>query len=129
MDRIYRKPAKPKYVIQLARELRKNSTAAEVTLWENLKNRKLLGLKFRRQKPIGRYIADFYCAEKGFAIELDGSSHTDKIQYDKNRDGILAASNLTILRIPNNLVLTDLDSVLKEISEKLQMSYTPSLLP
>jgi len=82
------KPFSPKYIIDLARELRKTETSAEKLLWEMLRDRKLLGLKFRRQHPIGRYIADFFCHEIGLVIELDGAIHEnmDQKEYDAIRD-------------------------------------------
>ena len=58
-----------------AKELRANSTDAETLLWQRLRNRQLLDLKFRRQRPIGPYIADFACIEGGLVIELDGGRH------------------------------------------------------
>ncbi|MCH8831601.1 MAG: DUF559 domain-containing protein [Chloroflexi bacterium] len=77
----------PKYVPGRARRLRTNSTGAEVVLWAVLRNRKLEGAKFRRQHPLGRYIADFYCHEALLVVELDGSVHDDapQAEYDAVR--------------------------------------------
>ncbi|MDP3381323.1 MAG: DUF559 domain-containing protein [bacterium] len=61
----------PKYIVELSKELRQQQTEAEEILWEVLRNRKLNNLKFRRQHPFGRYIADFYCDELRIVIELD----------------------------------------------------------
>ncbi len=65
--------------------LRENQTKAEYIIWEILRNRKFLGLKFRRQHGIGEYIADFYCSEKKIVIEIDGDTHfkDDAVEYDK----------------------------------------------
>jgi very-short-patch-repair endonuclease len=68
-----------------ARELRKSSTPAEQLLWQALRNRNLGDHKFRRQHPIGPYIADFFCAEVGLVVEVDGGSHLDQIAYDQDR--------------------------------------------
>ena len=114
MNRIYHKPKKPAYVTVIAQRLRANSTTAESVLWEMLRDRKFLGLKFKRQKPIGRYVADFYCAEKGLIIELDGGSHEGKEQYDATRDEIMRACKLKVIRFQNEKVLADPDGVLKE---------------
>ena len=65
-------------MIGLAQNLRKNQTKAESFLWELLRRKQLNNLKFRRQHPIGDYIADFYCPEKNLVIELDGSIHDNK---------------------------------------------------
>ena len=61
-----------------SRKLRNNSTLSEVLLWSELKGRKILGYRFTRQKPLGKYIADFYCFELKLVIEIDGESHIGK---------------------------------------------------
>lgn len=61
---------------EYGRELRRTSTKAEKILWEHLRDKRMNGLKFRRQPPLDKYIADFYCHEKKLVIELDGSVHT-----------------------------------------------------
>lgn len=72
---------------EYGRELRQVSTEAEELLWQNLRNRKLNGLKFRRQHPLDKFLADFYCHEKKLAIEVDGAVHdaNDAKEYDKGR--------------------------------------------
>ncbi|TYC01378.1 MAG: endonuclease domain-containing protein [Kosmotoga sp.] len=77
-------PYNPK-LKELARELRKNSTLAEVLLWNELKKKKLKGYRFIRQKPIGNYIVDFFCKELFLAIEIDGSTHYEKGEEDIRR--------------------------------------------
>ena len=66
------------------RELRTNATPQEIILWSRLKN-KQLGVKFRRQHSFGKYIADFYCPEKRFIIEIDGTQHMEQEKYDTER--------------------------------------------
>jgi very-short-patch-repair endonuclease len=102
-----------------ARELRKTQTPAEEALWALLRDRNFLRLKFRRQVPIGRYIADFYCRRYKLVIELDGSIHEDRLQaaHDKNRDFYLRTLGLTILRFTNQQVFEDPDAVLQKIHE------------
>ena len=67
----------PTEILSRARELRRNQTDAESLLWFMLCNRRMAGVKFKRQRPIGPYIVDFYCAEKKLAIELDGGGHAE----------------------------------------------------
>jgi very-short-patch-repair endonuclease len=91
----------------LARRLRRRATEAEIRAWEVLRDRRCLGLKFRRQQVIRGYIVDFYCAELRLAIELDGSVHDapDQIFYDNVRALHLAAeANVLIVGIPNAAV-------------------------
>jgi very-short-patch-repair endonuclease len=99
------------------RRLRAEQTQAEAALWQLLRNRKLVGSKFRRQVPMGRYVADFYCHERKLIIELDGGVHSDPDQqtHDHNRDTFLRSLGLRILRIPNEEVLGDLRGVLDKI--------------
>jgi very-short-patch-repair endonuclease len=102
-----------------ARNLRKVLTNAEESLWQELRNRKLQGLKFRRQHPISHYIADFYCAEKRLVVEVDGCIHNSKEQkeYDERRTADLASMGIHVLRFTNNEVEQDMPSVLKRIDE------------
>jgi len=69
-----------------AREMRKKMPDAEQLLWHLIRNRRVVGAKFRRQHPVGRYILDFYCVEKKLAIELDGGQHIEQQTYDQHRD-------------------------------------------
>lgn len=117
-----------KTITELARDLRKNQTASEKLLWQNLRNRKLNGFKFNRQFPIvyGRnfdgtslfFIADFYCHEKKLIIELDGKIHEFQKEYDKERDAILNDLGLRVIRIKNE-ELENISKVLEKISSQL----------
>ena len=104
---------------QYGRELRQESTKAEKLLWEELRNRKLNGLKFRRQHPLDKFIADFYCNEKKLVIELDGSIHDEKINkdYDAARTAMLAGLNVIVLRFQNEEVINNVKAVLNKIRE------------
>lgn len=104
-------------LFKLARELRQNSTEAEMKLWKALRNRKLLNLKFRRQHPIDSYIVDFYCHEKKIIIEVDGNIHNlpDEKKFDQFRENKLKQLGLNIVRFKNEEVLNNLDSVLKKL--------------
>ncbi len=88
-----------------ARRLRAEPTAAERALWEMLRDRRLAGLKFRRQQPLGRYVADFYCAEAGLVVEADGPVHLEQEHYDRIRDAIMGAAGLVVLRFGNREVI------------------------
>ncbi|OGX01626.1 MAG: hypothetical protein A3J12_11410, partial [Omnitrophica bacterium RIFCSPLOWO2_02_FULL_44_11] len=102
-------------LVDKARELRNKQTPAETILWEMLRGRQFMGLKFRRQHQIGDYVADFYCHEHQLVIELDGGIHKEKIKKDKKRDEYLCSMGFTVLRFPNNQVLEDPQSVLEQI--------------
>ncbi|MDT8396969.1 MAG: endonuclease domain-containing protein, partial [bacterium] len=88
----------------ISRNLRKNTTRAEQRLWSRLRSRQLLGLKFRRQHPIGNYVVDFVCLEKNVVIEVDGGQHLDDVR-DKERDQWLSNEGYGILRYWNDQVL------------------------
>ncbi len=102
-----------------SRQLRKKQTRYEAKLWTYLRNRKLGGLKFRRQHPVGPFIADFCCMEKNLIIELDGGHHNkeENIREDKKRDAILTSFGYTVLRIWNNELTKNLEGVLDTILE------------
>lgn len=101
-----------------ARQLCKNQTLAEKSLWEKLRKDQL-GVRFLRQKPLGSYIADFYCAQARLCIELDGSSHDTKQEYDINRTAYLNDHHVRVLRFTNDEVEEDIDRVVKEIQSIL----------
>lgn len=100
-----------------ANHLRKNLTDAERRIWLFLKNRNLEGHKFRRQVPLGNYIADFCCMEKKLVIELDGGQHNfdSNIKRDKIRDKFLEDNGYKVLRFWNNEVLSNTEGVLETI--------------
>lgn len=102
---------------QYGRELRVTSTKAEKVLWEYLRNRNLGGLKFRRQHPIDKFIADFYCHEKKIVVELDGAIHDDKMnaQYDEARTYELNGSGIKVIRFRNSEVENNISLVIEEI--------------
>ena len=89
-----------------AKELRKAGNLGEVILWRQIKNGRLNGLDFDRQKIIGNYIVDFYCANRGVVIEIDGITHNDKTDYDKERDKFLTELGLTVIHILSKDVLS-----------------------
>ncbi len=107
--------------IRRTRDLRKSTTDGEEAAWWLLRDRSLLGLKFRRQHPLGPYVVDFYCPERRLAIELDGSIHAQPSQArrDKARDKILQSQGIQVLRVPNGMVLEDPDGFVRKILANL----------
>jgi very-short-patch-repair endonuclease len=104
-----------------AKNLRKQSTDTERVLWEYLRTKRMNGLKFKRQQPIGNYIVDFVCFEKNIIIELDGSQHSflpEQIRKDKIRDKWLENQGYRVLRFWANEVLKNTREVLEVIWEK-----------
>ena len=97
-----------------ARRLRREMTDAERILWLRMRGRELLGLKFRRQHPIGRYIVDFTCLDAGLVVELDGGQHAGSVA-DELRTAFLEDAGYLVLRFWNNEVLTQTDAVLAAI--------------
>ncbi len=112
-----------------ARENRKNPTPAEKRLWfEVLQNKRLGKFKFIRQKPIDRYIVDFYCSELMLAIKTDGDTHAEQQQYDETRTQRLHALGIDVLRYPNAEILNNLEGVyedlLKRVAERTPLDNT-----
>ena len=99
---------------QLSIKNRQNPTEAEYIMWQFLRKNKH-GYKFVRQKPIFRFIVDFYCRKLLLAIEIDGGSHNKKKNYDLERDKYLLNANIKTLRFTNDEVLNNFDSVLKRL--------------
>jgi very-short-patch-repair endonuclease len=106
-------------------------TRAEVALWNALRGKQLGGLKFRRQHVMGPYIVDFYCVAVRLAVELDGEAHGEETarHHDAQRDHWIARQGVRILRIPNRLVLDDIDEALRLIgqSARLETRFGSSL--
>jgi very-short-patch-repair endonuclease len=111
----------PPYITERARQLRKGQTAAEEKLWAHLRNRRLSGANFRRQQPIGRYIADFYCHEARLVVELQGGIHNRANQrdYDNVRKMVIEQLGIKILSFNNKEVTQDLERILTEIKRVL----------
>lgn len=112
-------PYNPK-LVPLAKKLRKNSTLAEILLWQQLKGKQLQGYDFDRQKPIGNYIVDFYCKELLLAIEIDGCSHTAKGRYDLQRQQEIEKMGVTMFRFDDVDVKKDMELVVKSIREQIR---------
>ena len=109
-------PYKP-HLKELARKLRNNSTYAEVLLWKQVSGKQMLGYDFHRQKPLLKYIVDFFCSELMLAIEIDGLTHFDEeaIKRDEKRQKALEQVGVRFLRFDDAQVRNDIVNVLREI--------------
>ena len=102
-------------LVPVARRLRRNQTDAERKLWFCLRDRRLHGLKFRRQTQIGQYVVDFYCETARLIVELDGGQHAERNERDAARTAALEAQGYLVLRFWNHDVLRNIDGVLESI--------------
>ncbi|MCL5611002.1 MAG: endonuclease domain-containing protein [Chloroflexi bacterium] len=104
-----------------ARELRQEMTSAEKILWTRLRDYRLAGFKFRRQAPIGHFIADFYCAECRLIVEIDGEIHDLQIEQDKLRTEEMESLGYRVIRFRNEQIEKDIEFVLKSILEACRL--------
>ncbi len=109
--------AKPK-IFERAKSLRENMTLAEQILWNRLKNKQILGFRFRSQHPIDIFIADFYCHSLKLIIEIDGKIHLKKDikEYDENREAEFKRYEIEVIRFSNDEVLNSIDEVINKIT-------------
>ena len=112
----------------IARVLRKNMTDSEQILWQRLRGKQILGVQFYRQKPIGNYIVDFLAPRAKLVVEIDGSQHLEKQNYEKDRkrDTFFAGIGLKVLRFDSRQVLKQTDAVVeviyRNVEERIQKS-------
>jgi very-short-patch-repair endonuclease len=113
-----------------ARDLRREMTDSERKLWSGLRGEQL-GVKFRRQHPLGTYVADFACLDPKLVIELDGSQHTEQAAYDERRDRFFRDHGFEVLRFPSDAPFRNLEGVRVAILEQLRVlavrAPTPAL--
>src|SRR5438477_13205636 len=102
-------PARRLWTREASRDLRRRATPTEKQLWEQLRHHRFDGKQFRRQHPIGPYIADFVCPQDRLVIEIDGEIHAAQRNYDAERDDYLSHLGYTVLRITTNQVLYNLE--------------------
>lgn len=110
----------------LARQMRHDPTLAEERLWKELRGKRLGGYKFRRQHPIDRFIADFYCHEARLIIEVDGPVHDYTPEQDAVRQAYLESLGLRVLRFANDDVLSEMDGVVERIYEEIMRPHPPA---
>jgi very-short-patch-repair endonuclease len=109
-------------VFKKAKELRRYETEAEKRLWAKLCRNQILGLQFRRQHPINRFIVDFYCVRVKLVIEVDGKIHDipENRVYDIGRSQILNDFEITVIRFTNEMIIGDLENVIKIIEKTVK---------
>ena len=112
-----------------AKALRQSATQAEVVLWPHLRNRRLGGFQFRRQHPIGHYIADFACAEAMLVIEADGGGHADSKSEDEARTAFLQSQGWEVRRFWNDEIMQNTDDVLSAILSAAEKRAKAKLSP
>jgi len=105
---------------EIAREFRKEPTKSEAILWEALRGKKLDGIKFRRQQPIGYFVVDFYNSVYRLVVEVDGPIHELQQEADMARQGILEELGLVVLRIKSEVVEKNLPAALDLIRNAIQ---------
>ena len=108
---------KNKELLNRSRSLRKGYVLSEVIFWKQVRNKEFHQIDFDRQKIIGNYIVDFYIKSLGVAIELDGSSHNDKEDYDNKRQLFLESLDLVVYRISDYRIKNDLIDVMKDLED------------
>ncbi len=111
--------------VHTARQQRREPTPAEQKLWSALRDRRLAGLKFRRQHPFGPYVLDYFCVEHQLEVEADGGIHLapDQMAHDANRTEYLQQNGIRVLRFTNEEIMNDFYNVLKKIA---QTALSPS---
>ncbi len=112
-------------IFERARKMRRHQTEAEIKLWEILQNKKMMGLRFKRQHPISNYIADFYCHKIKLVVEVDGKIHftQERKEYDSNRTAEMERLGIEVMRFTNTQVLEHLDEVSAKIEAKCRELY------
>ncbi len=103
--------------VERAKQLGRQMTKAETVLWQRLRANRLLGLQFRRQQVIDGFIVDFYCHAMGLVLEIDGGVHAEQAVYDRQRDQVLTAHGLRVMRFTNDEIAHNLPSVLSRIED------------
>jgi len=116
-------------MIEIARDFRKEPTEGEKILWGALRGKKLDGVKFRRQQPVGYFVVDFYNSVYRLVVEVDGSIHERQVEADRARQDILEILGLTVFRIKTEIPEKNLPLALNMIRTKIQEITTtiPSL--
>jgi len=115
-------PFNPK-LKERARRLRKAGNLAEVLFWNKVKNKQFKNFDFDRQKIIGNYIADFYCSNCNAVIEIDGSSHNNKKEYDAARDAYLKRLGLIVIHFTDKEVKDNIKAVMDRLDKLLNGEY------
>ena len=105
---------------QKARLLRNKMTSEELILWERLKGKQICNTRFRRQHPINKFIADFYCHAVKLVVELDGEIHLQQKEYDKERTSIIEEFGIEVIRFSNLEIIRNIDNVIVQIENRVK---------
>ena len=119
-------------IVATARKLRRSSTDVERKLWHRIRDKQIEGFRFRRQRPIGKFIVDFICLDARLIVELDGGQHAEVVAYDERRKAFLESLGYRVLRFWNSDVLENMEGVLERVREELLTTRSltpPSALP
>jgi very-short-patch-repair endonuclease len=114
-------------MVEVARVFRKMPTPSEAILWQALRGKKLDGLKFRRQQPIGPFVVDFYCSTHRLVVEVDGPIHDYQVETDQSRQELLEILGLNVLRLKAEMVEKNLQAALSVIRAKVSEIRLSSL--
>ena len=117
-------------IVATARKLRRSSTDVERKLWHRIRDKQVEGFRFRRQRPIGRFIVDFICLDARLIVELDGGQHAESVAHDQKRSAFLHERGYRVLRFWNNEVIENIEGVLERLREVLlltRLDPTPAL--
>ena len=112
-------PVGVRRIVAAARKLRRTSTDVERKLWHRIRDKQLVDFRFRRQRPIGKYIVDFICLEAKLIVELDGGQHAAEVGYDAKRTTFLASLGYRVLRFWNSEVVQNMEGVLERLRSEL----------
>ena len=113
-------------IVARARKLRRNSTDVERKLWHRIRDKQIAEFRFRRQRPIGKYIVDFVCLDAQLIVELDGGQHAEDAAYDERRSAFLESLGYRVLRFWNNEVVENISGVLESVREALLVTRAPT---
>ncbi len=109
---------------EFARRLRKEATKEEKIVWEVLRNRKYLNLKFRRQHVVEGFVVDFFCYELDLAVGIDGKIHEMQKEYDELRQNIIEEKGIKFIRVTNEEIRKDVNILLERIAYTKKFSYS-----
>ena len=113
-------------IVARARKLRRNSTEVERKLWHRIRDKQIEEFRFRRQRPIGKYIVDFICLDAKLIVELDGGQHSQNVAYDQVRTTFLESLGYRVLRFWNSEVVENISGVLESVRDALLVTRAPT---
>jgi very-short-patch-repair endonuclease len=113
-------------IVATARKLRRSSTDVERKLWHRIRDKQVEDFRFRRQRPIGKFIVDFICLDAMLIVELDGGQHAEVVAYDERRTAFLESLGYRVLRFWNSDVIENMEGVLERLREELLNTRSPT---